>query len=261
MKKNKMMRLASSLLVAVLLTTSVISGTFAKYVTSDSAEDSARVAKWGVTVTAGGSLFGTQYIINADGGDKPSDSGTLRVVSSNNPQDNVVAPGTNNGDDTFKFVIAGTPEVDVKIDVTVESNTNDVFLKAGTYEKLTTGNPDDEYVLVADYYPVKYTLKHNGTAVKVNEDTELTLGELTTALTSLSKIVEANLNLEDAANFGEFEVSWAWDIDGDDDADTILGDLAAGNPNAGLNGATLTNGTDYNLNTGIKITVTVTQVD
>ena len=43
MKKNKMMRLASFLLIAVLLTTSVISGTFAKYVTTDAQWDSARV--------------------------------------------------------------------------------------------------------------------------------------------------------------------------------------------------------------------------
>ena len=52
MKKNKMMRLASFLLVATLLTTSMISGTFAKYVTEGSASDSARVAKWGVEVEA-----------------------------------------------------------------------------------------------------------------------------------------------------------------------------------------------------------------
>ena len=59
MKKNKMMRTASGLLVATLLTTSMISGTFAKYTTQDEASDSARVAKWGVTALATGSLFGT----------------------------------------------------------------------------------------------------------------------------------------------------------------------------------------------------------
>ena len=52
MKKNIMMRLSALLLVAVLLTTCVISGTFAKYVTTGTATDSARVAKWGVTVEA-----------------------------------------------------------------------------------------------------------------------------------------------------------------------------------------------------------------
>ena len=47
MKKNRMMRLAAFLLVCVLLTTSVISGTYAKYVSTTTDSDSARVAKWG----------------------------------------------------------------------------------------------------------------------------------------------------------------------------------------------------------------------
>ena len=61
MKKNKMMRIASVLLVAVILTTCAISGTFAKYVTSENGSDSARVAKFGVEVTANGSTFATEY--------------------------------------------------------------------------------------------------------------------------------------------------------------------------------------------------------
>ena len=47
MMKNKMMRIASVLLVAVLLSTCVISGTFAKYTTKATATDAARVAHWG----------------------------------------------------------------------------------------------------------------------------------------------------------------------------------------------------------------------
>ena len=52
MKKNKMMRLASVLLIAVMISTSAISGTYAKYVTEGAAQDDARVAHWGVTITA-----------------------------------------------------------------------------------------------------------------------------------------------------------------------------------------------------------------
>ena len=47
MRKNRMMRLASLMLVLVLLTSSVVSGTFAKYVTEVKGEDTARVARWG----------------------------------------------------------------------------------------------------------------------------------------------------------------------------------------------------------------------
>ena len=49
MKKNNVMRIASALLVAVLLTTCAISGTFAKYTTTYTGDASARVAKWGFT--------------------------------------------------------------------------------------------------------------------------------------------------------------------------------------------------------------------
>ena len=55
MKKNKMMRLASAMMVLTLMSTSVISGTFAKYVTKGEATDKARVAKWGVEVIVEGS--------------------------------------------------------------------------------------------------------------------------------------------------------------------------------------------------------------
>ena len=58
-----MMRLASGLLVAVLLTTCVISGTFAKYISEKSAEDSARVAKWAFEVN-GADIAKTDMVFN-----------------------------------------------------------------------------------------------------------------------------------------------------------------------------------------------------
>ena len=54
MKTNKIMRVASVLLVAVLLTTCAISGTFAKYVTTGNTGDGARVAKWGIVMDSTG---------------------------------------------------------------------------------------------------------------------------------------------------------------------------------------------------------------
>ena len=54
MKKNKLMRAASILLVATLISTCAISGTFAKYVTTGSATNTARVAKWGVELSSTG---------------------------------------------------------------------------------------------------------------------------------------------------------------------------------------------------------------
>ena len=79
MKKNNVMRIASALLVAVLLTTCAISGTFAKYTTTASGDTSARVAKWG---------FGDTTTITFNLFDKTYNNG---AVSSD---ENVVAPGT-----------------------------------------------------------------------------------------------------------------------------------------------------------------------
>lgn len=82
MKKNKAMRLASALLVATLATTCAISGTFAKYTTSTTGSDSARVAKWGFTDTTSKieltDLFKTAYDKNVQG------------------KADVIAPGTTN---------------------------------------------------------------------------------------------------------------------------------------------------------------------
>ena len=102
MATNKAMRLGSVMLVLALLTTCAISATFAKYVTSATGNDSARVAYWGWTSDgnlAGDSttlgLFAKTYA--ADDASATSDN---TVVSS----DNVVAPGTKSSVDvTFKY--------------------------------------------------------------------------------------------------------------------------------------------------------------
>ena len=131
MKKNKMMRLASAMMVMTLMTTSVISGTFAKYVTSDSATDTARVAKWGVEVQVGGNLFGTDYAKN---GETNSD-GIIAINTSTsvNASDdvNVVAPGTQNTT-AFTVEVSGTPEVSYSL-VATKGDIEDIFLADGSW--------------------------------------------------------------------------------------------------------------------------------
>ena len=108
MKKNKMMRIASVLLVAVLLTTCAISGTFAKYVTSKERTDTARVAKFGVDlgVTVDGA-FATEYDADVTVTDKDGAAIAKTVVSAADDQDNLVAPGTK-GDLMASATIAPT---------------------------------------------------------------------------------------------------------------------------------------------------------
>lgn len=128
MKKNTMMRLASFLLIAVLISTSAISGTYAKYVTQDSASDSARVAKWGVELQVAGDLYGLNYKTTEN---TKTEASTGISVQSNADGKNVVAPGTKNDGTGFTFSLNGKPEVSSKVSAVIK--TQNVFLKGGTY--------------------------------------------------------------------------------------------------------------------------------
>lgn len=168
MKKNKTLRAAGILFLATMLTTCMTAGTFAKYTTGDRAEDSARVAKFGVTVTADGSLFGEEYA-GKEGGNKPisfsgdEHTGTVQVFETG---ENVVAPGTKN-DTGLGFVISGKPEVDVEINTTVDiDKVKTVYLRKGSYAVMSKLNnvteenfvPESVYVQEGDSYkhPTEY---------------------------------------------------------------------------------------------------------
>ena len=131
MKKNKMMRIASVLLVAVLVSTCAISGTFAKYVTHNEGGDVARVAKWGVVIVAGGDLFGDYYDSTNH---TPTAVSTASALSVQNITDiatiDLVAPGTKSTDG-LTLEVTGTPEVRTKVDITVSAQ--DIYLTKGEY--------------------------------------------------------------------------------------------------------------------------------
>ena len=111
MKKNFMMRAASVLLVAVMLTTCAISGTFAKYTTAGNSADTARVAKFGVVVTGSADMFETEYAKH----DNSFTLATESVVSSGaiNGRNKVMAPGTSGV--LTDITLAGKPEVAVRV--------------------------------------------------------------------------------------------------------------------------------------------------
>lgn len=113
MKKNsKLMRASGILLVLTLITSCFVGGTFAKYVSTGTGEDSARVAKWGVEVTITGDGFKTQYSKDYTGSSVTGDT----VISLSG--DKVVAPGT--GAKFGGITISGKPEVAVKVKTTAE---------------------------------------------------------------------------------------------------------------------------------------------
>lgn len=279
MKKNKMMRLASAMMVLTLMSTSVISGTFAKYVTTASGTDSARVAKWGVVVTSTSDMFNSTYKI-----DDTTVTGITNSVNAETvegKQDKLVAPGTTKSD--VAFTISGTPEVAVNVSVKIDekdkdAGVKDVFLKAGTYTDYTkvTGYDTDgnatygTFNLSQDYYPLNWSLKNgdNEVATGTLSDIEKYLENSTgTGLsgnyapnTDLSK-----LGVDDAS--GQYTLSWTWAFERTDDvqttdidenalynaADTLLGNLAA---------KKATIDTDkYCLDVAYELSITVTQID
>ena len=111
---NKAMRFGAVMLVLALLTTCAISGTFAKYTTSSSGTDSARVAKWGIGTSSIvlDDLFQKTYDVDAASGSETVKSDV-----------DVIAPGTTNSV-TFNITADGStaPEVDYTFKVTTEGS-------------------------------------------------------------------------------------------------------------------------------------------
>ncbi len=150
MKKNRMLRLASALLILTLLTTSVIGGTFAKYVSEGSVSDTARVAKWGVEIKTSGTLYSDAYAKAAESGDTgnlpatwaASPSADSITVAASTQNDNIVAPGTKSYDHGLSFSISGTPEVAVTVKATIKAE--DIYLAAGTYGVLVKAADVDD---------------------------------------------------------------------------------------------------------------------
>jgi hypothetical protein len=228
----------------------MVSGAFAKYVTSDSITDSARVAKFGVEVKASGSLFAHNYFAVGNENSNQGTSTTSGITVVSNGNDNVVAPGTKSADG-ITFSITGTPEVDVALVVDVNDDSlADVVLKSGasSYPDKTTGNASDTFTLSSDYHPIKYTLRKSGTSDALVDGG--TLDALKTALEGLSKdSISANTTLDST-----YTITWEWAFESNHDKeDTLLGDLA-------VNNALI--GTDYyNLTPNFDLTISVTQID
>lgn len=235
MKKNKMMRLASVLLVLTLLTTSVISGTFAKYTVTKSAGDSARVAHWGVAVTVSGDqAFKTEY----NGTASATNTDTVTVKSSTLKK--LVAPGT---DGTLATVdITGSPEVDAAITFNATVTISDWIIDHD-------GNPETAGIY---YCPLIVTVGSD----KLVGNSYDSAADFATAIKEKIDAYSGYYNAHsDTTLARDVDVTWKWNISTNtDDAeqtdvlDTVLGNLAA----------TEGDNADY---IQLALTVTVEQVD
>ena len=301
MKKNVFLKLASALLVLCLASTCAIGTTFAKYTTADKASDTARVAKWGITVAVSGTLFGTDYESNT-AADNVKDRITATSTSVSSLDGKIVAPGTKN-DTGFQVSITGKPEVQYKVTADLNDKTiSDIWLAKGTYAVMVlvygvnadtdlTGlyvkngtayepagayNSTEKYYAPHDvvevteekYYPVAWYVKNTaGTTTPYT-----TLEAATTAMTTAFNAMGGNAKVQITETY---TLTWAWPFEEGADADakalrnakdTILGNLAADANSvvklSGANYVALTGaGTEYSLTINFGFNVIVSQVD
>lgn len=204
MKKNKTMRLAACLLVMVLLTTSMISGTFAKYVTEGSGTDTARVAKFGVSVTANGETFANTYT---------EEGAAYATVES---KDKVVAPGTDG--EMVSVKLSGQPEVTVKVSYEGSFDISDNWMVDGVF-----------------YCPLVITVNNTPIDGATFSSAEAFEAAVNKAITDYSAEFGpgTDLSAEDVAG-AALAISWKWPFSvstANDAKDTWLGNqAAAGNP-------------------------------
>ncbi len=120
MKKNKMMRIASVLLVAVLLSTCAISGTFAKYVSEGSVTTTATIAKWNIELQ--GDPITNDVAFSLVDTTWANDNATVP----NSVADKKIAPGT-----------SGSGEIVLKNDSDVAARISANFTATGTPTGMT----------------------------------------------------------------------------------------------------------------------------
>ena len=251
MKKNTMMRIASILLIAVLLSTSAISGTYAKYVSQSSSQAEARVAKWGVDFVMTSDLFKGSYEYD----DKPDiAAATLSVKSEGG---NVVAPGTSGN--AYSFTTVGVPEVSYVVSFNADESTmENIFLL------------QDEEGTNVGYFPVVFTLEIGGVNAAIASQQKDDIVAAIEKCAYLFDVTEGKYYYTNAytgevsttawteytSGIPSLNLSWAWAFEqGTDNLDTMLGNLAAGKSYAEIETS------EYNLEVSVAVTATATQID
>ena len=229
MKKNTMMRVASALMVAVLLTTCAISGTFAKYTTADDGSDFARVAKFGVVIEADSfGMFEADYDTDDE---KAEFTGDYSVSAAADDRDDVLAPGTSGS--FADIAITGTPEVAVEVAIVADVAVSDNWIVDGAFYC-----PVVVTVGTEEFYGLDYdSAAEFAAAIKAEIDGK-------------SAQYAPNTDLSDEYATTNLDLAWAWAFEGTDGKQTDVKDTALGD--AAVNA---------DLTISIGVAITVTQID
>jgi hypothetical protein len=223
MKKNVMLKIASVLMIAVLLTTCAISSTFAKYTTTGATfKDEAVVAKWGVQINAKTEgLFADTYAL---------DNAAGSVTNAVKAKVDVVAPGTTASANAL-YTVTGTPEVAIEV-----IRDFDIKLDGWYIDGTTEYCPLIITVNKVDYYVGKEADTQTGAAAIDSVDALISavkFAVLGADVTTKTEYFEPNKDLGEIACLAD--ISWRWDFDKDtqltvknqsDENDTKLGNWA-----------------------------------
>ena len=292
MKKIKFVKIACAMLIMCLITTCAIGTTLAKYTTGSSAADTARVAKWGVEVSASGTLFGKAYqdVIVTDGLAAATVQSAGSVTINGAEYVKVVAPGTKN-EVGMKLSIKGQPEVDYSITATYGLDFQEVKLAAGEYAVMVAEHGVNEgtidwtniytynsgagtfeaataYVagkayfratnilnLAADYYPIVWNVfeQVNGSGSTIKN--KVRLEEALIAMVNGYLGAGSTFDANTAIDRA-YTLTWAWAFEnGHDKEDTILGNIMAGNTETQMVAIKTTTGYMTNLSGKYNLTV------
>ena len=244
MKKHNMMRVASALAVVTLLSTSVISGTLAKYTSeATSKAESASVAKWAINA---GSKNGTLQAISEAGRDSFTFDlfNTVKdtATAGGNESDisaidgRIIAPGTWGYVD---LVIENDSEVSAKYSIKLEKTSEDRVPLQYAMKKLDGAAVEETKLsaITLDSNAVNWTSEV--TNVKITEDKSITLN-----------YISGDTKTGNTGNTVTYRVYWKWDYGtnttASENSDTSLGVTAA---------------TGTAATPTVKATVTATQVD
>lgn len=204
------LKVTAILLCVTLMSTAVLSTTFAKYTTSGSGSTSARVAKWGITLQP---MTDVKKVWENSAGINAQSSTT----------DNIIAPGT--GGDLVRFRLEGNPEVAQEVDFNL--NFFDIF---GGYDNL---------IGQETYFPILITVgikAYNGSNEEITVDgittkeeylieSDETISEFAEGVATEAKILldhDVTPNGWGGTKYAEYFVRWDWFYDDADiDASNI----------------------------------------
>ena len=242
-KKNVTLRAAAVLFALALITSCFVGGTFAKYVTAGTGSDKARVAKFGVTVEANGTMFAEQY----DADKEAKTVASSRVGVADGDKDNVVAPGTRG--DMVSMKLSGKPEVDVHVNYTPTVTLSDNWK-----------DKDNNF-----YCPLQ--IKVNGTMVDGHRFTDKQdfVAAIVSEIVNHQKnnvIYKAGTDLSTVGD-NALAISWAWPFEtatsDTPSADVAAAEKAANNVKDTYLGDQAADGNAATIE--ISVVTTVTQVD